>query len=120
MNQIPMARIRLQRRAARERRTSGRSRILLEGTLKYAGQFVQVDITDLSESGAMVRCPVLPEFSDSATLAIRLPDGGPIMVTGRVRRFSLGSRECCGGFGIEFTRFYTQSGREMLREHLAA
>lgn len=120
MNHIPLARMRLQKRVVRERRASVRSRNLLEGTLKWAGQFVQVDITDLSESGAMVRCPVLPDFSDCATLSIRLPDGGPVMVTGRVRRFALGSRDSYGGFAIEFTRFYTQAGREMLREHLAA
>lgn len=117
---VPVARIVLRKQLGRERRASRRSRILLEGTIKYAGQFVPVEVTDLSESGAMVRCPLLPEFSDSATLAIVLPDGSPVTVTGRVRRFALGSRECYGGFGIEFTRFYTQTGRESLRRHLAA
>jgi hypothetical protein len=44
------------------------------------------------------------------------------MVTGRVRRVSLSSKLLpkSGGFGVEFTRFYTRVGLEELKNHLAA
>jgi hypothetical protein len=104
----------------KERRSSSRSYTILEGTLKYAGRFVPVDITSLSESGAMVHAPLLPDYADTTSLVISLPDGRKIMVSGRVRRFTPGDRHLPGGFAIEFTRFYSSAGQQALRENLAA
>ncbi len=123
MKNTPIARLRLVRRPARERRSSERDRRLLEGTIKYQGRFFPVEILDLSENGAFLSAPVLPEWSDSVTLVVCLPDGvNSVMVSGRVRRFGLGSRnqDRSGGFGVQFTRFFTRAGQESLHRHLVA
>lgn len=122
MKSQPIARLKLLRRPARERRSSERDRRLLEGTIKYQGRFFPVDILDLSEGGAFLSAPVLPDWSDSVTLVVCLPDGvNTVMISGRVRRFGLGSRnQGRSGFGLQFTRFFTSAGRESLRRHLVA
>ncbi|MBN2496162.1 MAG: PilZ domain-containing protein [Deltaproteobacteria bacterium] len=115
-----LARIRLIRR---ERRGAERDRRLLEGTLKYRGDFCSVELLDLSAQGAFVTGPALPGLSDSVTINIDLPlGGGTVMISGRVRRVAMGSRalERAGGFGVEFTRFYSQAGQSSLRRYLAA
>ena len=66
---------------------------------------------------------MVPEFADAVTLNIELPDlGCTVMISGRVRRVAPGSRELdrLGGFGLEFTRFYSGVGRDSLRQHLVA
>jgi Tfp pilus assembly protein PilZ len=90
--------------------------------MKYCGDFLAVEVFNLSKRGAFVVANRVPELSDSVTLAIDLPQGDSVMVSGRVRRVALGSRAISrpGGFGVEFTRFYTQVGRENLNQHLAA
>ena len=121
MEAAPLARIRLARKSIKERRTRDRDRRLLEATMKYRGQFHHVEVRDLSLSGAYAVAGLTPDLADSVTLNIELPHlGGTVMITGRVRRVGLGSRalERQGGFGIEFTRFYTSVGRQTLQHHL--
>ena len=123
MKSSPIARIRLAARSQRERRTTPRDRRILDGTIKYQGCFLNVEVTNVSESGAYVVAPVVPEQADCITLAIGLPSlGTSVMVTGRVRRVGIGSRVMHrpGGFGIQFTRYYTRVGHSSLKEHLAA
>jgi Tfp pilus assembly protein PilZ len=123
MNDTPVARIRLAKRRARERRGAERDRRILEGTMKYQGQYMTVEVVDVSENGAYVVAPTMPEFSDCVTLSIGLPQlGGSVMVTGRVRRVAMSSRALSrpGGFGIQFTRYYTSTGKDTLHAHLAA
>ncbi len=123
MNSAPIARIALARKSRRERRDAGRDRRILDGTMKYRGEFMNIEVVDVSESGAFIIGPTVPEFSDSVTLAIELPAvGGSVMVSGRVRRVTMSSRimRRSGGFGIEFTRYYTQVGQDSLHKHLAA
>jgi len=123
MQASPIARLKLKRREQRERRMARRDRRILEATMKYQGNFVNIEVIDVSESGAYVIAPVLPEFADCVTLAIGLPEvGSSVMVSGRVRRVGLGSRALRqrGGIGIEFTRYYTATGRDCLKRHLAA
>lgn len=103
----------------RERRERDRDRRVLDGTLKYRGEFHAVEVLNVSEAGAFAVAPITPDLADAITLNIQLPDGS-VMITGRVRRVGLSSRnpERQGGFGIEFTRFYTPIGRESLCTHL--
>ena len=121
MDAAPLARIRLTRKPAKERRTKGRDRRLLEATMKYRGEFHHVEVRDLSLAGAFAIAPVIPVLADSITLNIELPlTGETVMITGRVRRVGLSSRslEQPGGFGLEFTRFYSSLGRQCLEHHL--
>ena len=123
MNPSPIARLKLNRKSIKERRQAGRDRRILDGTMKYQGQFLQAEIADVSESGAYVVAAAMPELADCVTLSIELPGlGGSVMVTGRVRRVTLSSRALRrpGGFGIQFTRYYTSVGRNTLKDHLAA
>ena len=106
----------------RERRTTHRDRRPLDATMKFCGTFTRVVIANLSESGAYVIAPTLPVLSDSITLNINLPEeGASVMVSGRVRRVALASKalQSPGGFGVEFTRFYSPIGRLSLLRHLA-
>ena len=106
----------------RERRTTHRDRRPLDATMKFCGTFTRVVIANLSESGAYVIAPTLPVLSDSITLNINLPEeGASVMVSGRVRRVALASKalQSPGGFGVEFTRFYSPAGRLSLLKHLA-
>lgn len=122
METSSIARIRLAVKPRRERRTTSRDRRILEGTIKYQGCFFNVEVTDVSESGAYLVAPVVPEHADCLTLAIGLPAlGKSVMVSGRVRRVGLGSRvqHRPGGFGIQFTRFFSRGGHDSLKEHLA-
>jgi Tfp pilus assembly protein PilZ len=123
MNTLPIGRIPLASRKTPERRDSNRDRRILEGTMKYMGEFLTVEVLNVSENGAYVVAPVMPSMTDSVTIAINLPElGGSVMVAGRVRRVTIGSRvlQRPGGFGIQFTRYYTPVGQSILREHLAA
>ena len=123
MEAAPLARIPLARKPVNERRTKNRDRRLLEATMKYRGEFHHVEVRDLSLAGAFAVAPVIPGLADSITLNIDLPHmGGTVMITGRVRRVGLGSREFEreGGFGLEFTRFYSSVGQETLQQHLDA
>jgi hypothetical protein len=91
--------------------------------MKYQGEFIPIEIIDLSENGAYVLAPTMPELCDIVTLNIGLAGvGNSVMISGRVRRVALGSRVMLrpGGFGIQFTRFYTRVGRDALQEHLVA
>ncbi|HOX42346.1 MAG TPA: PilZ domain-containing protein [Myxococcota bacterium] len=120
----PLARIRLTHRQASDRRGSRRDRRVLDATLKYAGRFSEVEVLDLSERGAFVVADdEVPVLADTLTLAVELPEEGTsVLVVGRVRRVGLSSRELGrrGGFGVEFTRFYSDGGRRSLSRHLAA
>lgn len=112
-----------QKRPNRERRAGRRDRRVLEGTMKYQGDFIPVEVIDLSEHGAYVLAPIMPELCDIVTINIGLAGiGNSVMISGRVRRVALGSRVMSrpGGFGIQFTRFYTRVGRYALKEHLVA
>ncbi len=124
MHAAPLARIRLARQARAERRQGERDRRVLGATLKYAGRFSEVEVLDLSEGGAFVVAEdEVPALADALTLAVELPgEGTSVLVIGRVRRVGLTSRELDrrGGFGIEFTRFYSEAGRQSLSRHLAA
>lgn len=111
------------KRPNRERRAGRRDRRVLEGTMKYQGDFIPVEVIDLSEHGAYVLAPIMPELCDIVTINIGLAGiGNSVMISGRVRRVALGSRVMSrpGGFGIQFTRFYTRVGRHALKEHLVA
>lgn len=111
------------RRSKRERRAGRRDRRVLEGTMKYQGDYISIEIIDLSEHGAYILAPIMPELCDIVTLNIGLVGvGNSVMISGRVRRVALGSRVMCrpGGLGIQFTRFYTRVGRHALKEHLVA
>ena len=111
------------KRPNRERRAGRRDRRVLEGTMKYRGEYIVVEVIDLSEHGAYVLAPIMPDLCDVVTLNIGLAGiGNSVMITGRVRRVALGSRIMCrpGGFGVQFTRFYTRVGRHALEEHLVA
>lgn len=111
------------RTSRRDRRAGQRDRRLLNGTMKYRGEFVHVEVMNLSQAGAYVVATQTPALSDSVTLSILLPCcGSTLTVTGRVRRVGLGSRALSqpGGFGVQFTRFFSQVGREDLHHHLAA
>ena len=106
-----------------ERRLGERDRRLLEATMKYRGEFMNVELFDLSETGAYIVAPCVPAFAESVTLTVELVHlGATVMITGRVRRVGLSSRvlERSGGFAIQFTRFYSDWGRNNLRQHLAA
>ena len=123
MNPSPIARLSLKQKSIKERRQTGRDRRILEGTMKYQGQYLQVEVADVSESGAYIVAAAMPELADCVTLSIGLPGiGGSVMVSGRVRRVGLSSRALRrpGGFGIQFTRYFTSVGRDTLKEHLAA
>lgn len=122
MDPKALARIRLVRKSAPERRVAARDRRLLEATVKYRGQFHHLEVHDLSESGAWAIGPFVPALADALTLNIDMPHlGGSVMITGRVRRVGLSNRALArqGGFGIEFTRFYSPVGRQTLQSHLA-
>ena len=106
-----------------ERRLGERDRRLLDATMKYRGEFVKVELYDLSETGAYVVAPDMPMLCDSVTFTIDRPQQAcAIMITGRVRRVGLSCRALAkrGGFGVEFTRFYSKVGRMSLEQHLAA
>jgi hypothetical protein len=95
----------------------------MDGTMKYQGEYISVEVIDLSEHGAYVLAPIMPELCDVVTLNIGLSGvGDSVMISGRVRRVTLGSRimRRPGGFCIQFTRFYTRVGRHALKEHLVA
>jgi hypothetical protein len=107
----------------RDRRAGIRDRRILTGTLKYFGEFLPVDIQNLSETGAYLVGPAIPRLDDCLILTFDLPSAdGAVMVAGRVRRVTLESRvlERPSGFGIEFTRFFSAPGRRLLQTHLAA
>ena len=111
------------KRASRDRRSGERDRRVLEGTVKYRGAFFSVEVHDLSATGAYAVCEFTPCLKDSITLNIDFPHmGGSVMVTGRIRRVGLSSRELQrqGGFGIQFTRFYSGYGKDTLVKHLVA
>lgn len=123
MNLTPVIQPKPQKRPGRERRAGRRDRRVLEGTMKYQGDFIPVEVIDLSEHGAYVLAPIMPELCDIVTLNIGLAGiGNSVMISGRVRRVALGSRVMSrqGGFGVQFTRFYTRVGRHALQEHLVA
>jgi hypothetical protein len=123
MNLTPLSEKKPTRRLQRERRAGRRDRRVLEGTMKYQGDYVPVEVIDLSEHGAYVLAPIMPELCDIVTINIGLAGvGNSVMISGRVRRVALGSRVMRrpGGFGVQFTRFYTRVGRHSLKEHLAA
>jgi hypothetical protein len=69
MNMPPFSRFR-----SSDRRASMRDRRLLDGTLKYRGDYLGVEVVDLSEAGAFVQAPFTPELSDVVTLTIGLWD----------------------------------------------
>ncbi len=105
-----------------DRRATHRDRRPLEATMKFGGMFSRVVVANLSEGGAYIITPALPALSDSITLNITLPEeGASVMVSGRVRRVALSSKalQTPGGFGVEFTRFYSPAGRLNLLRHLA-
>jgi Tfp pilus assembly protein PilZ len=111
----------LPNRSVRERREGQRDRRILDATMKYQGAFSGVEVRDVSQSGAYVVADAVPCLSDTVTLALDLPSlGGSILVSGRVRRVTIGSRlyKRDGGFGVQFTHFYSYSGEEILRRHL--
>ncbi len=121
MEHSPIAKIRLHRRKTTERRSSGRDMRMLDGTMKYRGEFHHVEIHNISESGAWAVAPVTVGLSDCVTINVDLPElGGTVMITGRVRRVGLSSRalDRQGGFGLQFTRFYTGEGKAVLKTHL--
>lgn len=117
-----ISRVELVKRPTKERRAGSRDRRLLDGTMKYRGEFTGVEVINLSQHGAFIQAPFTPELYDIVTLTIGLPDSGSVMISGRVRRVSLHSKvlQRQGGFGIEFTRFYTTVGKSELGSHLAA
>jgi hypothetical protein len=122
MDAQPLARIRLKTKSAPDRRGGQRDRRMLEATVKYQGQFHHLEVHNLSETGAYAVAPFTPMLADSLTLNIDMPHlGGSVMISGRVRRIGLSSRalQRQGGFGIEFTRFYSPAGRQCLSAHLA-
>jgi hypothetical protein len=91
--------------------------------MKYRGDYLPVEVVDLSAHGAYILAPIMPELCDIVTLNIGLAGiGNSVMISGRVRRVTLGSRLLCrpGGFCIQFTRFYTRVGRDALQQHLVA
>lgn len=103
-----------------DRRLGQRDRQILDGIMKYRGEFMPVEILNLSDKGAFVVAPTVPALADAVTLTVDLPQlGMGVMVTGRVRRVTMGSRifDCEGGFGVEFVRFYSPVGPSSLREH---
>jgi Tfp pilus assembly protein PilZ len=123
MDLIPAVQLALSSNVRRERRGGQRDRRLLEGTMKYRGDFAQVEIVNLSDGGAYVVANQTPELADLVTLNIELPClGCSVMISGRVRRVAPGSRAIprAGGFGVQFTRFYSRVGRDSLQQHLAA
>jgi hypothetical protein len=123
MNLTPAIQPKPHKRPSRERRAGRRDRRVLEGTMKYQGDFIPVEVIDLSEHGAYVLAPIMPELCDIVTINIGLAGiGNSVMISGRVRRVALGSRVMSrpGGFGIQFTRFYTRVGRHALKDHLVA
>lgn len=108
-------------RTGPERREGNRDRRVLDATMKYQGAYSGVEVLDVSESGAFVVAGAVPNLSDTVTLALDLPSlGGSIMVSGRVRRVTMGSRiyKRDGGFGVQFTHFYSHSGEQLLRQHI--
>ena len=123
MNPTPLTPKEPRKRPNRERRAGRRDRRFLEGTMKYRGDFIPVEVIDLSEHGAYLLAPIMPELCDIVTINIGLAGlGNSVMISGRVRRVALGSRVMArpGGFGIQFTRFYTRVGHHALQEHLVA
>ena len=123
MNSTPPIQPKSVKRPNRERRAGHRDRRVLEGTMKYRGDFIPVEVIDLSENGAYLLAPIMPELCDIVTINIGLAGlGNSVMISGRVRRVALGSRVMSrpGGFGVQFTRFYTRVGRHSLQEHLVA
>jgi Tfp pilus assembly protein PilZ len=114
--------IRLPKRLRHERRKGRRDRRILDATMKYQGTFSDVEVRDVSQSGAYVVAEAVPSLSDTVTLALDLPSfGGSVLISGRVRRVTLSSRlyERDGGFGVQFTHFYSYSGKEILCKHLS-
>jgi Tfp pilus assembly protein PilZ len=114
--------IRLPKRLGHERREGWRDRRILDATMKYQGIFSGVEVRDVSQSGAYVVAEAVPNLSDTVTLALDLPTvGGMVLVSGRVRRVTIGSRVNArdGGFGVQFTQFYSHSGKDILRKHLS-
>ena len=105
-----------------ERRSSGRDRRILDGIMKYCGDFLPIELMDLSENGAYIHSPnITPSLLDSLTVSIDFPQlGCSVTVVGRVRRVGLGSREFDqkSGFGLQFTRYFTPVGQDMVRQHL--
>jgi len=115
--------IRSRNTGRRNRRAGQRDRRLLSGTMKYRGEFTTIEVMNLSEAGAYVVASQTPALSDCVTLSIPLPCcGGGLTVIGRVRRVAPGSRALSqpGGFGLQFTRFFSSVGRADLQRHLVA
>jgi hypothetical protein len=113
--------IRLPKSLRHERREGQRDRRILDATMKYQGAFSGVEVRDVSQSGAYVVAEAVPCLSDTVTLALDLPAiGGSVLVSGRVRRVTMGSRlyDRDGGFGVQFTHFYSHSGEEILHRHI--
>jgi PilZ domain. len=121
MDEIFNEMIRLPKRLGHERREGQRDRRILDATMKYRGTFSGVEVRDVSQSGAYVVADAVPCLSDTITLALDLPTlGGSVLVSGRVRRVTIGSRifERDGGFGVQFTHFYSHSGKDILHRHI--
>jgi Tfp pilus assembly protein PilZ len=108
--------------SGRERRAARRDRRVLGGTMKYRGQFMSVEILNLSSGGAYLVAPTVPDRADTVTIVLDLPlSDGPVMVAGRVCGMTLSSRtlDRPAGFGVRFTRFFTTLGQDCLQKHLA-
>jgi hypothetical protein len=121
VNPLPIARMPRNPLRRRERRANGRDRRVLTGTMKYQGQFFSVEVLNLSPDGAYLVSPIIPNMADSILLTIEFPDQGEaIMVAGRVRQLTLGSRlfDRPTGFGVEFLHFFTRAGQKSLQAHL--
>ncbi len=107
----------------RERRVSPRDGRKLHGTIKYRGNYKKVTISSLNEKGAYVIVDDVLHLGDGVCLSIRLPgEGETVMVTGEVRRVGLSSRiqNRPSGFGLAFTRYYTQMGKHSIERHLSS
>ena len=123
MEKKAVARLKLVRKPARERRSSQRDRRLLEGTMKFRGRFSEVEILDISSSGALLSTSDLPDWHDVVALTFSLPETGEtVMVAGRVCRFVPQSRfqHRAARIAVRFTRFFSRTGSEALSRHLAA
>jgi hypothetical protein len=102
-----------------ERRFHDRDLRVLDGTVKYHKEFHPIEILNLSTTGAYAIADFTPELTVRITLNIEFCSGST-MVTGFVRRIGLSSLALHrqGGFGIEFTNFFTSYGQENLNHHL--
>ncbi len=123
MERKAIARLKLARKPVRERRSSSRDRRLMEGTMKFRGKFSEIEILDVSSSGALISSQELPDWQDTVAITFCLPESGEtVMVTGRVCRFVPASRfqRRQGRIAVRFTRFFSRQGQQALSRHLAA